>query len=565
MNNSIFQNITNDSDFKIEDTTFENFINERIFETQGDIIFNNCIFKNFIYFENFTARELTFFDCKFENGLYIGKSNLQSISFSHCIGNDIDIIANITNSLSFRSLNGKKLEINGNYTAVQFVSSNFEEVLVNNVNNTHSHRESQIEFLVENTFQKLKLENSICFSRISFKGGSYNSVFFEGEFKKRILFNGNLEIKNLHFDTSIFQNRIDFEEGNFEFINLYRSSFNGLILINDTDYTNTIRNRDLKIHSLVLHSSNFEKDVRIHLKQLEMLNISNCNYNETLNLNNFTDENSNMIMIGMDGVNQGSIIFERVYADFTLGGINLAHIYFKDLHLHTFYLSEYQNIGSLSFLNIKSGIFFVINDSISGKLNFLNTDINIFQEIIIANSDIDGANFNKYPSKILSSSKSPKAGYGINKKNEHISNLKNVYNQLKKIARTKGDIDNANRFESLEHRQLLFSKKISFDSLLLLLNLVSNNNGRSWFQGVLFTLITGLIFFILYLKTVGISFQFDECYQEYVLFITSFPKLEIVSYYNDTWQTQLIIWLSRIFISYGIYQTVAAFRKYGKT
>jgi hypothetical protein len=282
-------------------------------------------------------------------------------------------------------------------------------------------------------------------------------------------------------------------------------------------------------------------------------------------MNNFTDDSTNMIMISMDGVNQGSIIFERMFADFSFRGINLAHIYFKDLHINTSYIWEYQNIGSLSFLNIKSGNLFVIVDSISGKLNFLNSDINIFQEIIIANSDIDGANFNKYPLKILSSSKSPIAGYGIDKKNARISNLKNVYNQLKKIARAKGDIDNANRFESLEHRQLLFSKKISFDSLLLLLNLLSNNNGRSWFQGILFTLTTGFIFFILYLKTLSISFHFFDCYQEYILFITSFPKLEITSYYNNTWQTQLIIWLSRILISYGIYQTIAAFRKYGKS
>lgn len=560
---SIFQDIS-DIDFKFENRTFDNLIDERALETKNDLLFDKCIFKNFVIFENFTARALTFFECKFENGLYIGKSSLHSISFFNCEAEDIDLISTTTHSVSFRFIKAKKIELNGNYDSVQFVSSTFEEVQINDVNNMHSHRESNIEFLVENHFKKLKLDYSVCFSEISFRGGQYDSVFFEGEFKKRILFNGNLKIKNLYLESSIFKNRLDIEAGHFQFVSFYRSSFHGLILVNDTDYVD-VRNRDLQIHSLTLHSCYFEKDFTIHLKEIEIFNISNCNFNEVLNLNNFAHDNSNLVMIGMDGVNQGSIIFERMYADFSIRGINLAHIYFKDLDMHTFYMSEYQNIGSLSFLNIKSGNFFVIQDSISGKLNFLNLDINIFPEIVFANSDIDGANFCKYPLKILSTSKSPQAGYGINQKAKRSSNLKNVYNQLKKIAKAKGDIDNANRFESLEHRQLLLSKPLGFDSLLLLLNFISNNNGRSWFQGVLFTLTTGLLFFILYLKTIGIHFRFDECYQEYILFITSFPKLEITSYHNETWLTQLVVWLSRIFISYGIYQTVAAFRKYGKT
>lgn len=166
--------------------------------------------------------------------------------------------------------------------------------------------------------------------------------------------------------------------------------------------------------------------------------------------------------------------------------------------------------------------------------------------------------------KILSSSKYPKAGYGIEKKSLRNHNLKNVYNQLKKTARLKGDIDSANRFESLEHKQLLLSKRLSFDSFLLFLNLISNNNGRSWFQGIIFTLLVGLFFFKWYLKTIGINFKLSDCYQDYILFFTSFPRLSLDGYTNDNWETQLVIWLSRIFISYGIYQTIAGFRKYGK-
>jgi hypothetical protein len=562
MGMSIFTN-SSDEDFKFQNETFENILDERVLETERDVIFDNCTFKEFTIFENFNARALAFIDCHFEKGLYISKSTLFSLSFFNCDGNDIGIVANTSSSLSLRSLKAETIEINGDYREVQFVSSTVKEVLLNNVNSSYSHRESKIDFLADNIIQKIRLECSTNFSIISFKAGFYDSVFFEGEFKKRILFSGKFEIKNLYLDSSIFQNRIDFEMGIFEYVSFYRSLFKGLILINDVNYSKN-EPRELKIRSLTLHSCNFEKDVTVHIRKIERFDTSNCNYHEVLNLNNFTADKSNMVMIGMSGVNRGTIIIEKTYADFSLDGINLGNIFFKDLDIFTFQLREFQNIGSLSFLNVKSGHFFVIQDSISGNLNFLNSDINIFHEIIIANSNIDGANFSKYPLKILSYSKSPQAGYGIENKSSHIHNSKNVYNQLKKNARLKGDIDSANRFESLEHKQLLLSKKISFDSLLLFLNLISNNNGRSWFQGILFTLIIGWLFFILYLKTIGINFSAIDCYQDYVLFITSFPKLALESYYNNRWETQLVLWFSRIFISYGIYQTIASFRKYGK-
>lgn len=562
MEQSIFDNFQNE-DIKFKNKTFLDTLREEGFATQKDIVFDHCTFKNFTMFADIKAHTLAFNDCHFEKGLYIGRSVLYKISFFSCEGNDIDIVLNESWSLSLQGLKARRLEVNGSYTEIQFTSCAAEEVVLNNVNSTYSHNESKIDFLDANVFQTTKIECSVNFSRISFKEGFYDSVFFEGEFKKKILFSGKFQIKNLYFDTSVFYNRIDFEKGKFERVSFYRSVFKGLILINDVDYLND-KPRELEMQYLTLHSCSFEKDVTVNIRKIQSFDTSNCTYQEVLNVNNFTADKSNMVMIGISGVNKGTMIFQKAYVHFAVDGINLGNIFFKDLDVFAFHLSEFQNTGSLSFFNIKSGQFFVIQDSISGSLNFLNSDINVFSEIIIANSNIDGANFNRYPRKILSFSKSPIAGFGIADKSSRIHNLKNVYNQLKKNARLKGDIDSANKFESLEHRQLLLSKKISFDSVLLFLNLISNNNGRSWFQGIIFTLVIGWVFFVWYLKTLGISSTAAACYEDYVLFITSFPKLTIESYYNDSWKTQLVIWLSRIFISYGIYQTIASFRKYGK-
>tara|TARA_R110002051_G_scaffold300219_1_gene367552 strand:- start:10028 stop:10267 length:240 start_codon:yes stop_codon:yes gene_type:complete len=79
-------------------------------------------------------------------------------------------------------------------------------------------------------------------------------------------------------------------------------------------------------------------------------------------------------------------------------------------------------------------------------------------------------------------------------------------------------------------------------------------------------MLISFLFYYLYLNELGIPFKSEENFKDYILFFTSFPKLQLEKYsdFNNEWNVSLIIWLSRIFISYGIYQIVASFRKYGK-
>lgn len=101
---------------------------------------------------------------------------------------------------------------------------------------------------------------------------------------------------------------------------------------------------------------------------------------------------------------------------------------------------------------------------------------------------------------------------------------------------------------------------------MLLLNWISNNNGKSWFRGVAFTLLVGLTGFYFYGRVLDIKMVLPDFFQKYIVFISSFPKLGLKEYSElpDTWDLSLVVWLTRIFISYGVFQTIAAFRKYGK-
>lgn len=568
MDNSIFNAPSEFGDYLFENITFQEFINERRLEAEQDVMFSGCTFNEPVILENITGREIIFHKCIFKKQFFLGGSNFHSISFWDCKFNDVNIFTNKSNNFSFRDVKAKTVEVNGEYINFQMVSSIIDELKLRDVNTIHTFKESEICFLTGNNIGTIRLNCSKSYSSILFKEGNYKSVHFEGEFYKHIYFKGDLEIQNLYFESSMFYSRIDLERGKFNWVSFYRCYFKGLTRIDDIFEVGENLESKIFLKNIMLHSCTFEKDFILNVScELESFSYSNCHYHELLNFNNY--DVSHPVLIRIDGVNQGSVVFERTFADISLTGINLGNLYLKDSTIETFYMNECQNNGIISFSKIRGGNFFVIQDSISGNINFINSNINEFREIVIVNSKIDEISFNEYPVKILSHSKFPQAGYGVEDKRENIKNLRSVYNQLKKIAKAKGEIDISNKFESLEYRQLLLSKKIGFDSILLSLNLLSNNNGRSWIQGVFFTLLIGFSFFLLYLNFTDARIYIDDdnLYKDYIIFLSSFPKLELKKYavFNDEWNTQLILWLSRIFISYGIYQTIAAFRKYGKS
>ncbi len=113
--------------------------------------------------------------------------------------------------------------------------------------------------------------------------------------------------------------------------------------------------------------------------------------------------------------------------------------------------------------------------------------------------------------------------------------------------------------------------------ILLSLNRVSNKYGISWKRGVLFTLIVGALFFLpnIFLlkdsywscgwnswsdfwKVAGIT---TELYMKAMYAAHSFDYLKE---YNPRGITFVFDMIGRIFVAYGYYQTVSAFRKFSK-
>lgn len=116
------------------------------------------------------------------------------------------------------------------------------------------------------------------------------------------------------------------------------------------------------------------------------------------------------------------------------------------------------------------------------------------------------------------------------------------------------------------------SKSIQ-DYIILKLNSLSNNHGKSYLRAISFTFIIGLIFFYFSLiATENFYFSFkdmslDTFYksvQYYFHFLTPTHKINYMD--AEKPKTFFYIWdfIGRIFISYGIFQTIQAFRKFKK-
>lgn len=169
-----------------------------------------------------------------------------------------------------------------------------------------------------------------------------------------------------------------------------------------------------------------------------------------------------------------------------------------------------------------------------------------------------------------------------------------IYNQFKKIYENQGDVVEASVFhaqamhwqQKLLWRQFRHDKegfwkkvKLFFENIGFRLNWFSNNHGESWLVALVFTIGVGIIFFIASIwglthwgdfktlndhihKLPGFmlpTHSYDYLSKDIIETTQStYPNLK-VNLWHTTWD-----FLGRIFIGYGIFQFISAFRRHGK-
>lgn len=222
------------------------------------------------------------------------------------------------------------------------------------------------------------------------------------------------------------------------------------------------------------------------------------------------------------------------------------------------------NCNDLSEINFNSAICFC--------LEIFNTDLSN-SKFITGQSFIENIRwqFVNWPEK-LEQYNDP--NHNEFQKGETLRNLKlNAHNQQDVISYVK--------FYSLEmqaYQQQIETKKwYSEDRMLLWLNRISNKHGLSWKRGVLFSFAVGALFFFPNLFLLENSYWefgwngwFDfwtVCSTTLKLFSQSLYAAHSFDYLNEfkpNGIALLIDFIGRIFLAYGYYQTIVAFRKFSR-
>ena len=117
-----------------------------------------------------------------------------------------------------------------------------------------------------------------------------------------------------------------------------------------------------------------------------------------------------------------------------------------------------------------------------------------------------------------------------------------------------------------------------FQKISLWLNSISNDFGRNWIRGAIFSFGVGLLFFCCLLVSTnsykwGLPIFEKGLLPAYLKFMNPLRFYELETIFNNTPKQGIIkltglSYLSdfagRIFIAYGYYQTIQAFRRFGR-
>jgi uncharacterized protein YjbI with pentapeptide repeats len=160
-----------------------------------------------------------------------------------------------------------------------------------------------------------------------------------------------------------------------------------------------------------------------------------------------------------------------------------------------------------------------------------------------------------------------------------IENKRETYRILKNQLESQKNFIDSIPFRVMENKTLLkesfkklwhghkISRSIS-NIIVLSLNAISNRFGSSYITGIIFTLSVATLFFNLALSHIG-DYVFtanigDWEWRYFVQFINPTHRFDYMKLVDVNPRQWFFIWdfLGRIFIGYGIYQTIQAFRKY---
>lgn len=527
----------------VKNCNFQDNVNLDGCNVRKSITFDNCTFEDDVLINNTRFRkEIIFKDCVFKKSLTIKDTNFEYCEFTGGKYHKLNIEGNINLGMDL-------------LTELSFSSGDFDTLSVS-----------------------CKEINSV----VSFKGGNFEHVYFSDSiFNKSFNIDGkDVKFSYMNFDSCSFIERVDFKKSALcGRVNFHRILFNQMVVFHEKYQCDDLSLNSVVAKQNVSHCSNGNLS-SIYLKDCEFIGSFDCLYYGA-SKGKSVDHSFSCAIYGFI---RGNIVFENIIvSSITIGCNNFGNIVFRNIETHFITIKDFLNYSKLTFANLRlvyRSHTFIIFDSNIDKTEFVNVDFRKFDEIVIARSEVSNIILSNsiLPTRIQIGTKNPILGYTIaidENINDNVYHREN-YRQLKLAMEKQGNRSTALLYKSKEMHYLRKELSWGADKLLLYLNYVSNNHGLSWARGVFFTFIISVFMYVIYELTLinphfSISYYYNfsqtksaffNSLNYYAEFIASFPLYKGQSERASSWQTFLVIMLSRILIGYGVYQTIAAFRKF---
>lgn len=536
----------------------------------NQVVFENCLFPNFKVTSS--SCNFIFIKCIFVDKLSIVSSEVSSLVFrDKCEFCRFGIIKGTTKYLTIMQSKGK-LKLIGEVHNIE-VSSN--ENLNIRINDTK---------ILENLIIKNNLNLSLRFSKLSFEED-------EGIKKNRIVYDtkpdviwivDNSFLDDFYISNSIFKKKIEIINNKFKGFKISNNTFKSdVVLINNS------------ANGLEINISSLEAKKR--------LIISNQKIQEKENI-----ENEQGLIDEIKTIEK--LIFDKLPPRTYLENLNIGELDFSRNTIEDKEILSLTNLG-IRLLKIENFInygFFTINNfkpskedkieisnSTLGKLDLVSCDLSKVS-VEIDNSKLVDIFYTDtlFPDEIGSNKENAKA---------RLEQQRDTYGQLKVVSEKVGNRFQALKFQakemaayyesikSAEKKNDILEKIYNFfksiqiwvsnkfwkeERIILFVMKYSNNFRQSWVRGVLFTFIAGLIPFIFFtwsLNNTDWCLNNWSCFSEtskvfgyYFEFLNPAHKTDFVGKENIGNWTYLWDFIGRIFIGFGIYQTIQSFRKFGK-
>jgi len=287
------------------------------------------------------------------------------------------------------------------------------------------------------------------------------------------------------------------------------------------------------------------------------------------------------IQYSADKEHKSTRIINAKLKTLSISGYSTGELLIENTNTDSWYIRNFSTQLGANFYNIKpyrkdvEGNKLEIHKSNLDKVWFDNVSFDDYSSISFYRNKFGQTNFTScdFPSQYKDFDKIQtieNIHYPDKKDKNYFKTRYETFLQLKKQMENSGNFYEAQKFQAISNEALKNIENLPYwDKKILQINSLSNNHGLSIKQPFRATLFFSIIFYIIYLWSIGKMFNCNGI--DWNLFGYYFSFLDIthrIDFLVDKSRLNgfsvAIDYLNKILIGFLIYQFVSAFRKYGK-